>query len=147
MLTVILLLYAAARMGFSPSGTPIVFRSHSIGVPFAAYVGDGIMALLLISIYWLVAALRSIERGGLFAPQTIRLFRRFASWLLVMALFSFIAPILIAAVFFDHKQTHHLMVSLDVRDLLLIGITALLFLLARLLERAGEIEQENREII
>ena len=147
MLLLILLLYGAARMDFGLSGTPIVFRSQSLGTPFAAYVGDGIMVLLLVSIYWLVAALRSIERGGLFAPQTIRLFRRFASWLLGMALFSFVAPILIAAVFADHKQPHHVMVSLDVRDLLLIGITALVFLLARLLERAGEIEQENREII
>jgi hypothetical protein len=42
---------------------------------------------------------------------------------------------------------HRIFIVLDIRDLLLIGITALLFLVARMLERARAIEHEMSEIV
>lgn len=144
---VILLLYVVGRLGLHIGSAGVLFRSHLGAQPSAGYLGDGIMLLLAVAIYWLTAALKSIANGGLFTRQTIRQFRHFALWLLVMALYSFIAPMLLGRPQLGKDMHHRVMIALDLKDLLLIGITGLLFLVTRLLERAGEIEQENREIV
>lgn len=144
---VILLLYLAGRFGLRLGGAGVEFRSHPGAPPGARYLGDGIMVLLAIAVYWLSAALKSIGQGRLFTRQTVREFRWFALWLLIMALYSSIAPLLVGGGAFGPGGPHRVLVALDVKDLLLIGVTGLLFLLTRLLERAGEIERENQEIV
>lgn len=144
---VILLLYVVGRLGLHIGRAGVLFRSHLGADPSAGYLGDGIMLLLAISIYWLAAALKSIAKGALFTRQTIRQFRQFALWLMIMALYSSIAPMLLDRARLGEDLRHKVLIALDVKDLLLVGVTALLFLITRLLERAGEIEQENREIV
>ena len=144
---VILTLYLFGRFGVNFGRAGVLFQSHAGASPAAAYAGDGVIVLLTIAIFWLTEALRSIGKGGLFSRQVVRQFRQFALWLLLMALFSFLAPLVLARTEAGPHFPHKVMIALDLRDLLLIGITALLFLIARLLERAGEIEQENQEIV
>jgi len=143
----ILALYVIGRLGLHLGRAGVLFRTHPGAPPGVAYLGDGIMLLLAIAIYWLSAALKSVAQGALFTRRTVRQFRQFALWLLIMALYSFAAPLFFGSVGRWLGIPHRVLVAIDVRDLLLIGITALLFLLSRLLERAGEIEQENRGIV
>jgi hypothetical protein len=142
---VLLLLYLAGRLGLPIVGPPI--HSHSraadaVGIPL---IGDGITLCLAIAIYWLTEALRRIGPAELFSIAVIRCFRLFAFWLLLMALFGFLTPLLLAR--FGPPRMHRIMLVIDIRDLLLIGITLVLFLLARLLERARAIESEMREFV
>jgi hypothetical protein len=66
---------------------------------------------------------------------------------LLWALYVIRAPILLIRAPANATGTHHLALVLDFRQVLTLGITLLLFLLARLLERAREIEAEMREIV
>ena len=63
-----------------------------------------------------------------------------------MALFELLAPIFVAASPRARASAPGALV-LDLRDLLTVGITLLLFLLARLLERARAIDEEMREFV
>lgn len=142
----ILFLYVAGRFGIRVGHAGVEFRSHP-GSSAKPFFGDGIMLLLALAIYWLSAALQGIAQGGLFSRQIIRRFRLFALWLLVMALYSFLAPLFFAGAGLSRELPHRMLFAVDVKDLLLVGVTSVMFLITRLLERAGEIEQENREII
>jgi hypothetical protein len=142
----VLVLYVTARLGVRPIGHPLHVSSRAADVAGTPLVADGTTLLLAVAIFWLTEALRNVGRGGFFSAAVVRDFRRFALWLLVMALFSFFAPLLVA-VGRNRAAVHPLRVVIDLRDLLLIGITLVLFLLARLLERARAIEDEMREIV
>ena len=65
-----------------------------------------------------------------------------------MALFELVAPIVrgIAGAPGVRRRTGFAF-ALDLRDLLTVGITLLLFLLARLLERARGLDEEMREFV
>jgi hypothetical protein len=64
----------------------------------------------------------------------------------MMALFGFAAR-LVAGLAGGPPGIHLVAVRLDSRELLILGITLVLFLIARLLERASEIEAEMREFV
>ena len=68
-------------------------------------------------------------------------------WLLVMALFELIAPIVAGLAGATPSYQHKFRIGIDLRDLLTVGITLLLFLLARLLERARRLDEEVREFV
>jgi hypothetical protein len=140
------LLYVSGRLGIRVIGPPIHVSSRTSDELGTPYVTDCVTLLLAISIYWLTEALRAIAGGGLFSAIVVRRFRLFALWLLIMALFGFFAPML-AGMALAPPGKHHIRIIIDVRDLLLIGITLVLFLFARLLERARLIEDEMREIV
>ena len=61
-----------------------------------------------------------------------------------MALFSTLAPMVLAA---SAPGRHRLMVLVDLRDLLMIGLTLVLLLIARMFERARSIQDEMSEIV
>jgi hypothetical protein len=110
-------------------------------------VGDGTVLLLLVALFRLTQMLRLIQMGEMFSVEVIGRFRSFAFWLLLLALYGLVAPTLLALAEGAATGTHRLAFVLDFRQLLTLGITVLLFLLARLLERAREIEAEMREIV
>lgn len=142
------LLYLAARLelGFGPAR--VEFRDDGLAPAAARIVADGTMLLLLVALARLSQMLRLVEQGELFSAPVIRHFRGFAFWLLLMALYGFLAPIVLTlAAGPDAGSPHRMAFVLDLRELLTLGITLLLFLLARLLERAREIEAEMREIV
>lgn len=144
-LTMLLILYA--RLGWHFAGGNVLVhtrKGQGIG-PFQ--LSDGILILLAIAIFELTEALRAVVTGDMFSTAVVRRFRLFALWLLIMALFSSLAPVLGRLLTIGSPGGHHVPIVLDLRDLLLILVTLLLFLLSRLLERARAIEDEMREIV
>jgi hypothetical protein len=143
----VLLLIIYARLGLRLAGGHVFVQSRTGEIAGPLQPSDGTLVLLGIAIFWLCEALRRIAAGGLFAPAVVRDFRRFALWLLIMALYSFAVPMMMALPGMTARGHHRIFFALDIRDLLLIGITALLFLVARMLERARAIEHEMSEIV
>ena len=142
-----LLFYLAARFDLQLGRTHVEYRIHESSPFIGRMVGDGSMVLLLVALLRLTQMLRLIEMGELFSVGVIRRFRGFAFWLLLLALYGLAAPILLSLAGSAASDRHRLALVVDFRQLLTLGITLLLFLLARLLERAREIEAEMREIV
>ena len=64
-----------------------------------------------------------------------------------MALLGIIAPLLLELFRTQTGPVYRFAFQLELRDLLALGVTLILFLVARLLERARQIEDEMREIV
>jgi hypothetical protein len=146
-ITVMVLLYLAARFNLKFGQVHIEYRTHGVLPPAGRFVGDGTALLLLVALFHLIQVLRLIEGGELFSVGVIRRFRSFAFWLLLMVAFSVFAPVLTSLAQGAPGQPHRFAFPLDVRELLTLGLALLLFLLARLLERAREIDAEMQEIV
>jgi hypothetical protein len=142
----ILLLYAAARFGFPLGGAHVESRPHGGSPPVARAIGDITTLLLLVALFRLTQMLGRIADGEMFSAGVIGRFRSFAFWLLVMALFALIAPIAAEILELSHGG-HTLEVRIDFRQVLTVGVTLVLFLLARLLERARRLDEEMREFV
>lgn len=143
----IILAYVAGRLGLSLRGA-VEVQAHSSaaesGTPMI--VADITILFLSIALYQLSRMLGAIGDGDLFSARVVGSFRSFAFWLLVMAVVWVVAPI--GAVFLTGlNDAHHLEFRLQLRDVLTIGIALILFLVARLLERARTIDEEMREIV
>jgi len=139
----VLLLVLCGRFGVRVAGAPVLLQSRF--PPSGLFtIGDGVLLLLAVAVYWLTEALRAVGAGGLFSGLVVRRFRLFAMWMLVMALFSTLAPMVLAA---SAPGRHRLMVLVDLRDLLMIGLTLVLLLIARMFERARSIQDEMSEIV
>ena len=142
------LLYLAARLELGLGPARVEFRDDGLTPAAGRMVADGTMLLLLVALVRLAQMLRLVESGELFSAAVIRHFRGFAFWLLLMALYGFLAPIVFTVAAGPREGSPHRMAFiLDLREVLTLGITLLLFLLAKLLERAREIEAEMREIV
>lgn len=142
-ITLMVLMPAAlAAAWLRPRGLHVEYRGHSTVVDPIIAAG-GATLLLEIALFELVRMLSLIGAGEYYSIRVIRHFRGFAFWLLVLALLSFFAHMLQPS----PGHAPRIAIGIDFRELLSVGLTLLLFLLSRLLERAGEIEQENREIV
>lgn len=146
-IAVMALLYVAARFDLQLGQAHVEYRHHGISPAAGRTVGDGTVLLLLAALLRLTQMLRLIQGGELFSVEVVRRFRGFAFWLLLMALFGFVAPIVLGLAEGASGRPHRFAVLLDLREVLTLCITLLLFLLARLLEHAREIEAEMREIV
>ena len=144
---VVAILYLAARFGLQLGRAHVEYSSDGLDERVAGLIGDGTMVLLLVALFRLTQMLRLVAAGELFSAGVIRHFRGFAFWLLLMALFGFAAPILAELLAAPVGGPRRVAIRLDLRDLLTLGLTLLLFLLARLLERARQIEQEIGEFV
>jgi hypothetical protein len=142
----VLVLVICAHFGLRVGGAPVLLQSR-IPSEGLVTVGDGVLVLLGIAIYWLSEALRAVASGDLFSRAVVRRFRLFAVWMLVMSLFTTFAPTIFAAAAPMHGGRHRVMVTIDIRELLLIGLTLLLLLIARMFERARAIQDEMSEIV
>ena len=142
----IALLYVAARLGVELGGTRFAYRSHSADLAQSPIVADCVILLLMVALWQLAEMLRAIAAGDYFSMPAIRRFRRFAFWLLLVALTGFAGPIA-AALLGSDAAPQALELRIDLRQFLMVLVTLFLFLLARLLERAREFEQESREIV
>ena len=143
----IILAYVAGRLGLSLRGA-VEVQAHSSaaesGTPMI--VADITILFLSIALYQLSRMLGAIGDGDLFSARVVGSFRSFAFWLLVMAVVWVVAPI-VAVFLTGPNDAHRLEFRLQLRDVLTIGIALILFLVARLLERARTIDEEMREII
>lgn len=139
--------YLAARLGLALNGA-VEVRAHSstsdVGAPMV--VADISILLLSVALFQLNRMLGAIGEGDLFTARIVGSFRAFAFWLLLVALVWVIAPV-VAVMVAGPDESHRLAFKLQLRDILTIGIALILFLVARLLERARTIDEEMREIV
>jgi hypothetical protein len=146
-LAVLLLLFAVAQLGLPLAGIHVEYRTHGMAPAGNRLLGAGTMILLTVAMVRLVQMLGRMASGELFTIEIVRRFRGFAFWLLAMALFGFLAPTVAGLIFSQPGAAHRIALIFDVRELLIVAITMLLFLLARLLERARELESEVQEFV
>ena len=143
----IILAYVAGRLGLSLRGA-VEVQAHSTvaesGTPMI--VADVTILLLSVALYQLSRMLGAIGEGDLFSARVVGAFRSFAFWLLVLALAWVVAPI-VAVFLTGPDEAHRLEFKLQLRDVLTIGIALILFLVARLLERARTLDEEMREFV
>lgn len=146
-LAVMVLLYVAARSGLDLGGARVEYRAHGQHRAPLAWHGDIAMLLLAIAMFRLTQMLGAIAAGDYFSVVVTRRFRGFAFWLLVMALAGLLGPLIAEAWRFLAGPRAALELRIDFREVLTVGITLVLFLLARLLERARRLDEEMREIV
>jgi hypothetical protein len=143
----VLLFVICGHFGARIGGAPVLLQSRATGIPGPTAVSDGALLLIGVAVYWLSQGLNAIAAGGLFSAVVVRQFRLFALWMLIAALFSTLAPMAVAAFNPAQPGHHRLMIVIDIRDLLLIGLTLLILLIARMFERARAIQDEMSEIV
>ena len=146
-MVVMLLLYVAARFGVD-NGT-VRFERHQAGLDTVAarLIADVSVALLMIALLRLTQMLGRIAHGEIFTAEVIAAFRSFAFWLLLMALTGLFAPMIAQLVQSASGEVPRIEMRIDYRAVLTVGVTLVLFLLARLLEQARSIDEENREFV
>jgi len=139
--------YAAGRFGLTVRGAvEVQARSSEVDAGTPMIVADISVLLLSVALYQLSRMLGAIGEGDLFSARVVGAFRAFAFWLLLVALVWVVAPI-VAVLLAGPDESHRLAFKLQLRDLLTIGVAFILFLVARLLERARTIDEEMREIV
>jgi hypothetical protein len=141
------LLYIAARLGLQFGHARVIYQEHAPGTPVAAIINDVCVALLIVALFRLTQMLKLISGGDYFGLEVIRRFRSFASWLLAMSLLEMLGPWIAQFFAAPVGGRRILQFSIESSDVLFLGVTILLLLLARLLERARAIDEEMREIV
>jgi small-conductance mechanosensitive channel len=139
-------LYVAGRFGVQVGEARIEYRSHMPDLPIARLIADVSVLLLLIALTRLTQMLGRIAAGELFSAAVIGRFRGFAFWLLSMALLGLVAPAIIG-LFASTSDPTALHLAIRYSEVITVGVTLVLFLLARLLERARGLDEEVREFI
>lgn len=140
-------LYAAARFGVQLGRAHVEYEGDHGDLLWSQAIGDISLLLLLVALVRLSQMLGRIAAGETFSAAVVGRFRSFAFWLLAMALFGLIAPPLAQLPAFTPGGTHRLEFRIDFREVLTVGVTLVLFLLARLLERARRLDEEMREFV
>jgi hypothetical protein len=129
----------------APAGGPVQVQVHDSGMwADARWSATLVFVLVELALFQLVKMLTAVRDGELFSARVVRHFRQFAFWLMILAIFGVAGPLLGSALGGDRTNVA---LVLDLRHLITLGVTLLLFLLARLLERARQIEEENREFV
>ena len=146
-MAVMALLYLAARFGFRIGEARVEYQHRGTTADVAALIGDILVLLLLMALFQLTAMLRRIAGGELFTAGVIGRFRAFALWLLLSALFGLFAPLVLQLLGLVPGDRHLVRFTVDFREILTVGVTLVLFLLARLLERARGLDEEVREFV
>lgn len=146
-LVVMVVLYGIARLGFHLGGVRIDYHVKGPDLSSTRFIGDVALGLLVIALFRLSQMLDQIASGELFSAAVIARFRSFAFWLLVMALFELAAPTAAQLLSLAGAGNHRIEIAVDFREILTVGVTLVLFLLARLLERARGLDEENREFV
>lgn len=144
---VMVLLYVAARLNLSLGAARVEYRVNGPDVSSSRTVGDVTVLLLVVAFFRLSQMLAKIASGQLFSAEVVGRFRSFAFWLLVTALFSLVAPTAVQLLNITSAGHHRIEVTLDFREVLTVAVTLVLFLLARLLERARSLDEEVQEFV
>ena len=144
-MAVMALLYVAARFGLRLGQAHVEYRLHQPDILITRLLSDLMLVLLLIALFRLTQMLARIAAGELFTAEVIGRFRSFALWLLVTALVGLAAPLVAGLI--APADGHRFMLALDFQRIVTVGVTLVLFLLARLLERARRLDEEMREFV
>ena len=144
---VMVLLYAAARFGLQLGNAHVEYQSHADRT-WSPLIGEVSIVLLVVAMFRLTQLLGRIAAGELFTAGVIGRFRSFAFWLLLMALFGLFAPSLSELLSAPSGPgPRQVELRVDFQEVLTVGVTLVLFLLARLLERARRLDEEIREFV
>jgi hypothetical protein len=146
-MAVMALLYLAARFGLSIGEARVEYEHRGASAEVARVIGDILLLLLLMALFQLTRMLSRIAGGELFTAGVIGRFRSFALWLLLSALFGLFAPFVLQLLGLVPGDRHLVRFAIDFREILTVGVTLVLFLLARLLERARRLDEEVREFV
>ncbi len=139
-------LYLAARLGVKLGQVHVVARSSAEAFGPQLALARDLGALLTIAALWrLTAMLARIERGERFSPPVTRHFREFALLLLLAAVVTLLAPFVAMLVL--PRDPHRLAIPISFRDVWMMIVTFVLFLVARLLDEAQRIESDLSEIV
>lgn len=139
--------YLAARLGTEVGQTRLVtMAASSPAVASPAWVADVSLALVLVALWQLAEMLRLVGRGDHFSPAAIRRFRGFALFLFLASAVMFLAPLTLAFVT-TPPGPEQLRLPVRLRELLTMLVTGALFLVARLLEQARQIDSDLKEIV
>ena len=143
---VLVLVYLAGRLGLAAG--PLRVKAEALSETSGALLiaADISLIVLTVALFQLNRMLPAIADGDLFSARVTGAFRAFAFWLLVLALIWIVTPIA-AELLNGAGDGHRLELRLRLRDILTAGMALILFLVARLLERARDIEAEMREIV
>jgi hypothetical protein len=120
------------------------------GLPHAAAVGVAVVlcGLLTVGLIHLVRMLRRLESGELFSPRVTRDLRAFALFALLSAVVSTLgAPAIRLIAALSQGGASELTLGADSGDIWLLLFTALLFLIARLIDEAIRIVDDHRQIV
>ena len=139
--------YLAARLGLAAASLRFETHSDSAGALGSLLLSDLSMVLLTIALFRLAQMLSAVARGETFSSGVVRAFRGFAFWLFLLALLGVAGPLASEFLREPSGAGREYAFRLQVRDLLTLAITLILFLVARLLERARAIEEDMREIV
>jgi hypothetical protein len=142
----ILLAYVIGRFGLTFGVVEVKTHSPAGDAPSFMAIADASILLLSVALYQLTKMLGAIAEGDLFSGRVVKAFRSFAFWLLLVALVWIVAPIA-AVLLAGPGDASRLEFRLQMRDVLTVGIALILFLVARLLERARTVDEELREIV
>ena len=141
------ILYLAGRLGLQIGQARVEYQRHGTNAEATGLVGDLLMILLLVALYQLTAMLKRIAGGETFSAGVVGKFRSFAMWLLLSSLVGLFAPMLLQLFGTGMRTPDQLRLVIDFREILTVGVTLVLFLLARLLERARGLDEEVREFV
>jgi len=146
-MALVVLIYVAAQLNLQFLGAHVEYRGRGLDAPYEQVIGVIGLALLLLALFRLTQMLARIANGELFSMPVIGHFRDFALWLFVMAAFQIVAPPAAGLLGATATRPHLIRLMFDLRDVLTLGITLLLFLLANLLERARRLDEEISEFV
>ena len=138
--------YVAGRFGLSLDYLSVQARASVDAAGPPMIIADITILLLSAALWHLGRMLGAIAQGDLFTARVVGAFRAFAFWLLLVALVWIVAPI-VGVLLAGPGDGHRLEFKLQLRDILTIGVALILFLVARLLERARTVDEELREIV
>ena len=139
-------LMALGLWGLTAGPVHVELREHASGIDPRVTAAMSIL-LLEIALFELTRMLRLIAAGDRYSMRVVHHFRAFASWLLFLAFLRLIGPLVAIAIEGAPAGSNRIIFPLSLNDLITFSIALLLFLLALLMERAREIEQENSEIV
>jgi hypothetical protein len=120
------------------------------GLPHAAAVGVAVVlcGLLTVGLIHLIRMLRRLESGELFSPRVTHDLRAFALFALLSAVVSTVgAPTIRLIAALRQGGASELTLGADSGDIWLLLFTALLFLVARLIDEAIRIVDDHRQIV
>jgi hypothetical protein len=143
----LVLVHVAGRLGLAAGS--LRFEVHSPGGSALGplVTSDVTLLLLSIALFRLVQMLNAISASQELSAAAVRAFRGFAFWLFVLALFGLAAPIVPELVRAATSGDRIYAFPIAVRNVLTVAVALVLFLVARLLERARAAEEELREIV
>ena len=138
--------YVAGRFGLSFDYLRVRAHASVEQTGPLMIIADITILLLSVALWHLGKMLGAIAEGDLFTARVVGAFRAFAFWLLLVALVWIVVPV-VAVLLAGPGEGHRLEFKLQLRDILTIGVALILFLVARLLERARRVDEELREIV